>query len=86
MGLVPQRFPQLSGDHLELHPLLSSRPGRMRAGYICQSNVGVFLQPGWEEKAPRPSLGILRPIGGAASEASHCMLGETCGRSSLPGT
>lgn len=66
--MVPQKF--LSRDHLELYPLLSSRPGRMSAGYICQSNVGVFLQPGSGQKATRLSLGILRVIGGAASEAS----------------
>lgn len=48
----------------------------MSADYICQSNVGVFLQSGWGQKATRPSLGILRPTGGAASEAS--LLRATC--------
>lgn len=73
--VAPQKFPQLSrGDLKSYKPTVvlcfRDRPGRAGAGHICESNVGVFLQSGWGQKAARPSLGILGPIGGAASEAS----------------
>lgn len=66
---------------LELYPLLScaSASGAGQVEWVpttplacrCRTNVGVSLQPDWEQEAARPSLGIIRPEGRAASEVSQ---------------